>query len=278
MNGKMSKGLVALLALIASVALTGCWGDEDKTTAGTGAQGTTRPAICGELGLTDAQCDKAVTAFNQPSAMATITPQCRAAGVTDTTACAKIMAAFATGSNVPPAQGGTSPVVAPADDGGKQVVTPTPVPTPAAPYNLPPQPLNRHSSLYLETGVPCPKQAPGLVCKEVSANTRTWTLDVIAGTTMIIGGFTVDGASNGVYKAFAGPTTVTTTVTNGFTEIIKQEDNWDFDQWCFRLWETHAVPSAEGKPDWGRANRNPLPGWAQCANVGYDTGKSGVFK
>jgi hypothetical protein len=130
-------------------------------------------------------------------------------------------------------------------------VTPTPiivyvVPTSAVPYNLPPQPQIGHPSLYLETGVPDPYGT------SIDAHTKHWVIELLPDTTAIIGGFTVDGVSNGVYKAQAGPGKLDVTVTDGFVAIIKNE--WANAEFCFRV--SQAI-----QYNWAHQTELPLSGW-----------------
>ena len=136
--------------------------------------------------------------------------------------------------------------------------TPTPIPptltpivvyvqsTSAVPYNLPPQPQIGHPSLYLETGIPDPYS------QSIDAHTKHWVIELLPGTTAIIGGFKVDGVLNGVYKAQAGPGTLDVTVTDGFVAITKNE--WANAEFCFRV--SQAVQF-----NWAHQTVLPLPGW-----------------
>lgn len=121
-------------------------------------------------------------------------------------------------------------------------------PSDGSPYNLPPQPQIGHPSLYLETGVPDPVSGS-------SANTKRWVIDVLPNTVAIVGGFIVDGVSNGVYKAIAGPAKLDTTVTDGFLAITKAE--WANAEWCFRI--AQAVQYG-----WAHNIERPLPVWTAC--------------
>lgn len=133
-------------------------------------------------------------------------------------------------------------------------VVPTAQPASIPPFNIPPQPQIGHPSLYLETGVPCVGTS-GMICTDVDAHTKTWTVDVISGTTAIIGGFKVDGVSNGVYKAVQGPVKLMTTVTDGFLAIIKSE--WANNEFCFRTGQARQY-------NWAHAHESPLSGWTAC--------------
>ncbi|MCA1691836.1 MAG: hypothetical protein LC733_06435, partial [Actinobacteria bacterium] len=55
------------------------------------------------------------------------------------------------------------------------------------------------------------------------AGTRTFTLDLAAMETGIVGGYIVDGRARGVYKMICGPGTFTTTVTDGFSVIVPSD-------------------------------------------------------
>ncbi len=131
--------------------------------------------------------------------------------------------------------------------------TPTPfvvvAPTSAVPYNLPPQMQIGHPSLYLETGVPDPYGT------NVDANTKHWRIELLPGTVAIIGGFKVDGVTNGVYKAIAGPGVVETTVTDGFILVTTAE--WANAEFCFRI-------SQAKQFNWAHNTIQPLPGWSNC--------------
>jgi hypothetical protein len=70
-----------------------------------------------------------------------------------------------------------------------------------------------------------------------------------------VGGFEVDGVSNGVYKAIAGPGVLDTTVTDGFVAIIKAE--WANAEFCFRIAQATQF-------NWAHQTVIPLPGWAAC--------------
>jgi len=118
--------------------------------------------------------------------------------------------------------------------------------TSAVPYNLPPQPQIGHPSLYLETGIPDPYS------QSIDAHTKHWVIELLPGTTAIIGGFKVDGVLNGVYKAQAGPGTLDVTVTDGFVAITKNE--WANAEFCFRV--SQAVQF-----NWAHQTVLPLPGW-----------------
>lgn len=122
------------------------------------------------------------------------------------------------------------PVVAEAEP---TVVSPTEV-------GLPPQPQIRHPSWYDETGV---------------SNTKSWTLTVPSGSILIVGGFIVDGSSNGVYKAWPGGQEVTVTVTDGFALVITNE--WAEAEFCFRV--------AQAKEfGWAHEHIQPLEEWEVC--------------
>jgi hypothetical protein len=120
------------------------------------------------------------------------------------------------------------------------------------PYNLPPQPQIGHPSLYLETGVPCQNTPQGVTCTDVEEHTRHWVIQLLPGTVAVIGGFTVDGVTNGVYKAQVGPGTLDTTVTDGFIAITRAE--WANAEFCFRI--AQAVQFG-----WAHAHVEPLAGW-----------------
>jgi len=135
---------------------------------------------------------------------------------------------------------------------------PTETPTPTAPasqpagpsastdgYGLQPQPYIPHPSLYLETGHTGTDEQ----------KTQTWTLGVLDGSTLVYGGYRVNGVDGGVYGAISGPTTVTITVTDGFVSIVT--NNWAQQEYCFRL--SQAIQYG-----WAHAHLFPLPGWTPC--------------
>lgn len=201
-----------------------------------------------------------------PEEASTTVPDPAPAGGIDYDALAKAMAPYMNGGNqMPPSS--------PQGDGG--VVTQNPGGDTGTPYNLPPQPQIGHPSLYLETGVPCVQSGNELVCTDVDAHTKNWKVQLLPGTVAIIGGYTVDGVTNGVYKAQEGPGQVDTTVTDGFVAIVISD--WSYGEWCFRLSQTHTEPAKLNQPDWARENRNPLDGWAQCEGIPFDTTRSGAF-
>lgn len=110
-------------------------------------------------------------------------------------------------------------------------------------YGLQPQPYVPHPSLYLETGHTGTDEQ----------KTQTWTLDVLPGSTLVYGGYRVDGVNGGVYGANQGPQTVTITVTDGFVSIVTNE--WAQQEYCFRVGEAE-------KYGWAYAHLNPLQGWS----------------
>lgn len=147
-------------------------------------------------------------------------------------------------AGAPPSQPATSQTSAgnPATDSQttqKQSGNTAPPSSNVAPsYDLPPQAYVPHPSSYQETGV--------------GEKTKTWTIPVLAGTTLVYGGYTVGNETGGVYGAMQGPTTVTLTVTDGFYSVVTSQ--WGQNEYCFRLGE--AV-----KYGWARANLHPLAGW-----------------
>jgi hypothetical protein len=131
-------------------------------------------------------------------------------------------------------------------------VMPTETPTTTAPagpsastdgYGLQPQPYIPHPSLYLETGHTGTDEQ----------KTQTWTLGVLDGSTLVYGGYRVDGVKGGVYGAISGPTTVTITVTDGFVSIVT--NNWAQQEYCFRL--SQAIQYG-----WAHDHLHPLQGWS----------------
>lgn len=113
----------------------------------------------------------------------------------------------------------------------------------AVDYGLVPQPYVPHPSSYQETG----HTGSDL------DKTITWNLQVLPNTILVIGGYRVDGIGGGVYKAIAGPATVTTTVTDGFYSIVASE--WGQNEYCFRLGEAIRY-------GWAHAHLSPLSGWS----------------
>ena len=133
-----------------------------------------------------------------------------------------------------------TPAVTEAPAVTEQPTAPTPSSDGTAPgYGLPPQPYIPHPSSYQETGT--------------GAHTQTWTVQVLDGTTLVYGGFTVDAETNGVYGAIQGPSTVTLTVTDGFYSVVKNE--WAQQEYCFRL--SQAVQYG-----WAHTHLHPLSGWS----------------
>ena len=124
-------------------------------------------------------------------------------------------------------------------------------------YGLNPQPYVSHPQQYIETGVPCANQptAPGLTCEDNDDHTRHWSIQLRDGSVAVIGGFTVDGVSGGVYKAVGPGGTVDTTVTDGFISIV--ENIWGNQEFCFRVQQ--AVQYG-----WAHNTVLPLPGWTPC--------------
>ncbi len=108
------------------------------------------------------------------------------------------------------------------------------------PVGQPPQPQQRHPTQYLETGV---------------GNTKSWSFNIAPDEVLIAGGWAVDGTSSGVYKAWPGSQSVTTSVTDGFALLIKKE--WARDEFCFRV--AQAV-----QYNWAHGTVTPLPGWNAC--------------
>lgn len=109
-------------------------------------------------------------------------------------------------------------------------------------YGLQPQPYIPHPSLYLETGHTGTDEQ----------KTKTWTLNVLDGATLVYGGYRVDGVNGGVYGAIQGPTTVTITVTDGFVSIVTND--WAQQEYCFRLGQALQY-------GWAHAYLHPLTGW-----------------
>lgn len=105
-------------------------------------------------------------------------------------------------------------------------------------YAASPQPMVGHPSFYQETGV--------------NSQQMCWEVALKEGFVLIIGGFAVDGQSGGIYRAIAGPGTVTTRVTDGFIAIVTRE--WGEREFCFRL--SQAVQYG-----WARGSVSSLSGW-----------------
>lgn len=93
-----------------------------------------------------------------------------------------------------------------------------------------------HPLSYQETGV---------------QGTVSWKIEVLSETTLIVGGWSVDGQDGGVYKAIHGPKTVSVKVADGFYSIVP--DQWAQSEWDFRIGE--AV-----KYGWAHAHETP-PTW-----------------
>lgn len=123
------------------------------------------------------------------------------------------------------------------------------VPTPAGPststdgYGLQPQPYIPHPSLYQETGHTGTDEQ----------KTQTWTLNILDRSTLVYGGYRVDGVNGGVYGAIQGPKIVTITVTDGFISIVTND--WAQQEYCFRVGEAE-------KYGWAHAYLNPLSDWS----------------
>lgn len=111
-------------------------------------------------------------------------------------------------------------------------------------YDRPPQPQIGHPSFYIETGV--------------NTKTMCWMLPIKEGFVAVIGGFTVDGVSGGVYKAIDGPATVTTRVTDGFAAIAVEEVARG--EFCFRVGQ--AVEYG-----WAHNTVEPLAEWTACESL-----------
>jgi hypothetical protein len=121
-------------------------------------------------------------------------------------------------------------------------VTTTVGAVPAPEVSLPPQPQKRHPTWYAETG----KEDNG------EPETITWEIDVIPGTTLIVGGYEVNGREGGVYKAWSEAQSVQVTVKNGFVLLIQNE--WAEEEFCFRIGEAETY-------GWAHSFVEPLPGW-----------------
>lgn len=106
---------------------------------------------------------------------------------------------------------------------------------------LNPQTQIGHPAFYLETGV---------------SGSQTWTVSVPAGAVMIAGGFSVDGQSNGTYKAWTENQTITTTVQNGFVLVTMAD--WGSREFCFRVQQAASY-------NWAHSNVLPLSNWPACS-------------
>jgi len=110
-------------------------------------------------------------------------------------------------------------------------------------YGLLPQPYVPHPSQYSETG------HTGSDIEK----TQNWSITVAAGTTLVYGGFRVNGEDGGVYGAIVGPTVANITVTDGFYSIVTNE--WAQKEYCFRLGEAIRY-------NWAHAHVHPISGWS----------------
>lgn len=105
-----------------------------------------------------------------------------------------------------------------------------------------PQVQEVHPSLYVETG---------------TEGTRTWKLTASDDEVVIIGGWAVDGADGGVYRAIHGPVEASVTVTDGFALIIVEE--WAQNEFCFRIDQAEQY-------GWAHSTEQPLPIWEPCTD------------
>lgn len=117
-----------------------------------------------------------------------------------------------------------------------------------AAYGSPSQPYNPNPAIYIRTGVPDQYNPSG-------ENTKTWNFQILDGYTAVIGGYTVDNQTGGVYKTLKGPAQLKTTVTDGFVSVI--ENDWLDEEWAFRIGEAQ-------KYNWAMTHVYP-PGAAQAA-------------
>lgn len=109
-------------------------------------------------------------------------------------------------------------------------------------YDRPPQPQIGHPSFYIETGV--------------NKDEQCWEIPIKEGFVAVVGGFTVDGVSNGVYKAIEGPKTITVRVVDGFALVAVREAAQG--EFLFRV--NQAI-----QYNWARNTIQPLPGWSAPA-------------
>lgn len=92
--------------------------------------------------------------------------------------------------------------------------------------------------------------------------TQTWNLRLPAGTTLVYGGYAVDGFSGGIYGAIAGPADITLTIRDGFAVLVPEERGRE--EYCFRIEQArqHA---------WAMGTQRPLSKWASCTGVSHRT-------
>ena len=84
----------------------------------------------------------------------------------------------------------------------------------------------------------------------VSGVSAVFTLNIPEGYTGIVGGFTIDNETNGVYKA-VGNGTYTFTITDGFALIVRNNNNWAQVEWNFRIDQTITYDWAHDHVDSG---------------------------
>lgn len=83
--------------------------------------------------------------------------------------------------------------------------------------------------------------------------TKCWNLTFTGDHVLVVGGFSVNGVGDGVYRGVAGPqSNLRVTVTDGFVSLV--EDEWGQTEWCFRLGEAIAR-------GWAHSVEEPLSGW-----------------
>jgi hypothetical protein len=104
-----------------------------------------------------------------------------------------------------------------------------------------PQMQQTHSAaFYLATGI---------------TGKNEWTIEFPSNAVLIVGGFEVNGTSNGVYQAFdVSPQKVA--ITDGFALVtLDKWANWEF---CFRVYQAEQY-------GWAHETVTPLSGWTDCA-------------
>lgn len=109
---------------------------------------------------------------------------------------------------------------------GPGIVPDTPTPTSTTPEVTPENPPVILPTIITQNS-PRWYEATG-----TGVNTKTFTLIVNTGENAIVGGFKIDGVSNGVYKGY-GPGTYTVTITDGFALITSNVNA--LGEWNFRL-------------------------------------------
>jgi hypothetical protein len=92
--------------------------------------------------------------------------------------------------------------------------------------------------------------------EETGSGQKTfWNIPLGYSQVAVIGGYVVDGISGGVYKAVAGPASLTVSVTDGFYSIVTKESGQV--EFCSRLAQAR-------QHGWAHGTEHPLPDWLQC--------------